>query len=172
MQLHIANATKQDHDFLYRIKGTQKTNLLPIKKGGQVSISGDREELEDIVAQHRVYGIVDVKDFSKALKFSGMIYSFSGPINVDRIYEALERHDDVIDETAQLVREQSAAATNAAIEEHAGSSNSKVEATSFELKELPKDQTDTSPKVDVVVRADKKADPKPQRSARRPRNEH
>ena len=168
MQLHIANATKQDHDFQYLTPGIRQPRLLPVRRGSQVVITGQKDELENIVSQHRRYGIVDVKEFSRESKFAGLVFSFDGPINVDAIYHALEHHDEVIDGVAQTVRENSTAATNAAIEQHAEGSNSEVNSTSFELKELPKDQADTSKKVDVMVKADKKADPAVKRSSRRP----
>lgn len=177
MKLYIANATKQDHDFLYRMgfdpqadrQGAPRVRLLPIKKGSQVAIEGNKEELEAVIGQHRIYGIVDVKEFEKMPKFSGLVYSVGSPINVDRIYHALDHHDEVIDENAQEARENSTAATNAMIEDHARNANASVTETSFELKELQRDQTDESRKVDVLIKTDKRGDKKPNRKVGRPR---
>lgn len=170
--LFIANATKQDHDFVFRMGGLKKINFLPITKGGQIKIEGQLAELEAIVEQHRKYGITDFRECAKAHKFSGLIYSFDKSIKLDSIIGAIERHDEVIDESAQVIRQETAAAANENIEAKAKEAGAAVVATSFEIEEVNTDPTATGKKFKQMVEMDKQADVKVKRGPGRPRTRH
>ena len=144
MQLNIGNSTKQDHDFTYRLPNNpSKIVVMPIPKGSQIDIKGEREELESILDQHRQYGLIDVKEFDKDKKFSGLVFSFNGKIDMDKLAHAREHHNEVIDENANNIRKATTAASAASIEGEASAVDASVKGVIFELEELPNDRADT-----------------------------
>ena len=165
MRLNIGNATKQNHDFLFRMPGLAKVNVLPIPKGSQVHIEGNREDLDFIIAQHVRYGLIDVKEFGKQKNFAGLVFSFNGTINMDKLAEAREIHNDFIDENAQNIREATTAASAAIIEGEAEHTGAKVGSTTFELEELPDSRNEGKTRIKQTLIADKSASEK--RSTRR-----
>lgn len=112
--LYIANPTKQDHRFTYRLPGnlaspTQKT----IKAGQQIEIKDlDRSDIDAIVAQHEIYGMCKAEEFSRRRHIAHLCYSEGAPVDIDRMLQTYEVNDEKLDENAQARREQTAAAVN------------------------------------------------------------
>lgn len=117
--LYIANASKQKHDFIYRIPEENNVRRQQIQPGSQIVIyqpNAPQNVLSMIVDQHKAYGLVDVADIDRSKPFVGLCYCFDKPIKVEKIMYADEHNAGVLQETSQEARKMSAAALHAAIE--------------------------------------------------------
>lgn len=112
-KLYIANCTKQHQDFQYRIPETGKLTAQPIPVGQQIMVYKDtnRHELEQIVAQHEVYGLLPVSEARKAKGFVGLCYDYDKPVSMEVVVETVEHNDEALEQRSQEIREDSVAAT-------------------------------------------------------------
>ncbi len=158
MQLNLGNATKQDHDFTYRLPNNpMKIVVRTIPKGSQIDIQGDKDELENIIAQYERFGLVEVRECAKTPKFSGLVFSFNGKINMDKLGQAREAHGDFIDQNAQEIREATAAAVAGSIDGEASAVGANVGKTTMDIEELPGAGSEGKKKTHVTLIADKSA---------------
>lgn len=121
--LYIANASKQRHDFIYRIPEESAPRRQQIPAGGQIVVyqpNASMEVLSVIVDQHLRYGLMDVAEIDRRKPFIGLCYRFDKPINVEKIMQADEHNSDVLDEQSLDARKLSAAALHGAITEATG----------------------------------------------------
>ena len=105
--LYVANASKQKHDFIYRVAEETSVRRQQIPPGGQITVyqSGAAQHvLAAIVEQHARYGLVDVADIDRRKPFVGLCYSFDKPIKVDKIMQADEHNSYVLQEQSQEAR--------------------------------------------------------------------
>lgn len=118
MLLHIANCTKQDLDFIYRLPGDPRMKLQKIKVGTQAKIYKDAplETLQHIIKQHERYGLVSVEEAVKAGSdvFVGACWSFK-PIDMDKVVHTIDHNDGVIHDRGVETRKESAVAASDAI---------------------------------------------------------
>lgn len=117
--LHIANCTKQKHDFIYRVPEERSTRKQQIQPGSQIVVyqaGAPLEILTSIVEQHLPYGLVDVTEIDRRKPFVGMCFSWDKPIRVEKIMYADEHNAGVLNEQSLEARKLSAAALHNAIE--------------------------------------------------------
>jgi hypothetical protein len=117
MKLFVANTTKQDHFFTYRLVEKQNHAARKIQAGRQVLLSGDfgQTEIDTIIAQNSIYGLRSAKEVSRFKNFVGYIYSIDSPVKMDGMLEVYEKNDEVKDADAQKRREVTAAAISTQI---------------------------------------------------------
>lgn len=135
--LYIANASKQKHDFIYRIPEESNVRRQQIQPGSQIVIyqpNAPQNVLNMIIDQHKAYGLVDVADIDRSKPFVGLCYCFDKPIKVEKIMYADEHNAGVLQETSQEARKMSAAALHAAIE-RATEGGAKLESLELEVVE-------------------------------------
>jgi hypothetical protein len=118
--LYIANARKQDHLFEFRLSGQKTPRRYPIPSLTQVNIGGRNGltgmEIEQIVKQHRKYGLVSVDEIDHTRPFIGLIYSTNKPVSVANLQFTIKHNDEVLMERGQEIRKAAAIATNNALE--------------------------------------------------------
>ena len=118
-ELFVANCTKQDHYFVYRVLNDKKrTKVQRISIGGQVKVYTDMpvEDIDYIVSQHAAYGLIRAEEVTRATKFVGLCYSIGKPVDLEKIMVAEEHNAEVMQEAALQVRRETAVAINNAIE--------------------------------------------------------
>lgn len=121
MNLYIANCSMQNISFVYRIPGnpSPRTQIIPI--GQQVKISGEltSDEIDSIIDQHRVYGLVDVKEIERVRgKFGGMCYSIGSPVSSDKLGYARQIKIESLVEQGKKIRQEAAISVSNQIEEN------------------------------------------------------
>lgn len=135
--LYVANASKQKHDFIYRVPEETSVRRQQIPAGGQIAVyqpNAPIEVLRAIVDQHLKYGLMDVAEIDRRKPFIGICYRFDKPINVEKIMQADEHNSDVLQELSQENRKLSAAALHSAITQATGNAV-KVESLELEVVE-------------------------------------
>ncbi|HHK5918292.1 TPA: hypothetical protein ACQVIK_002539 [Serratia marcescens] len=118
MKLYIANTTKQRHDFAYRQPETGRLIYHPINAGAQsVVLDGTRGEIDLVIQQHGVYGLIDATKIDQNRVYIGLCYSIDKPVQSRIIEKAMRDNDDHLNRAAHERRQASVIATNNALSE-------------------------------------------------------
>jgi hypothetical protein len=114
MYLYIANCTKQDHDFLYRIPENPSVRLQRIPMGQQIRISGDlsQVDVDAIIKQHERYGLIPADKVSSQKQFIGMCYSIGSPVSLNTISGALLKNNGYLEDMGKQIRKEAAVAVS------------------------------------------------------------
>lgn len=177
MKLFIANCTKQNIDFQYRLPESARIFQRLINIGQQERIHSDNltvEEIDHIVKQHAPYGLVRVDEIDRTKSFIGMCYSIDKEVNMQRVMSALAHNDDVLEERGRITRQESAVALNNSLEQ-ATQGQAKLHHTEVAIQEeTPKGTPDTErQRLDETVnvsRANPQQTTQGQRGSRRNRS--
>lgn len=112
MRLYVANTTKQDHDFVYRVPEIERLFQQPVPSGGQILVYKDDSSpvINAIIKQHERYGLVNIAEIDRRKPFIGLCYSVDKEIPVSKIMYAAEHNDDVLAADGLQHRKESAAA--------------------------------------------------------------
>jgi len=89
MKLYVANCSKQEHDFTYMLIENPRPFHHKIRAGAQMEINGSLEEIDHIIKQHSIYGMMEVGKVQKG--FGGICYRLNKPISVDAIEAGLDQ---------------------------------------------------------------------------------
>ena len=118
MRLYIANATKQNFDFMYRMPEVSGIRVQTIPIGGQIQITGELSTLQvdSIIAQHAKYGMVSVDEIDRSRNFTGLCYSIDKQIPVAKIMTAVRLNTAVLQNRGKQMRQEAAVAENNRIE--------------------------------------------------------
>ena len=149
MKLYVANTTQQVQDFQYRMPDSLKIYKQTIAIGGQIQVPGDisTADIDFIVEQHAIYGMVDVKDIDRTKPYIGLCYSVDKHVNVERVKYALIHNNEVLVERGREIRKEAAVSVNNIIEEKTGGANS-LEMSVEEIETKGKD-TEVNEKIRV-----------------------
>lgn len=113
MKLFIANCTKQNTMFLYRLPEEQTIRRQDIPAGGQIQVLGDtltQTACDFIIEHHRRYGLVALKELDRIKNaFVGLCFSIEKPVPVEKIMHAAEHNDVVLDAASIETRKVAAA---------------------------------------------------------------
>lgn len=114
MKMFIANCTKQPWEVWFRIPGTRDARTQAIGVLGQEQISGDLmpEEVDAIVEQLSIYGMVHVNEVDRAKPFVGLCYSLDKPISVSKIGHTLEHNQEIMERRGEETRKAAAIKTS------------------------------------------------------------
>ncbi len=169
--LYIANATKQEHTFAYRLpERVGEPILQPIRAGGQVRISGDLNQIQidAIIEHHRIYGMISVEEAARVKEFAGLCYSIDKPISFEKLTQMVEHNDDVLTERGKKMRAEAAVATNEQLEQQIIENRmpDRLQSLEMSVEEVDRDQRDPTPGLAEGVRVTRTA-PAPTRSRRR-----
>jgi len=117
--MFIANCTNQVQDFHYRLPENPKVLKQTIPIGGQIQIPGDLStpDIEAIVRQHTVYGMVSVQEIDRTKDFIGICYQLDRKVDMERVKRAAIHNLGVLNERGRKLRQEAAVAVNNAIEE-------------------------------------------------------
>ncbi|HET8686812.1 MAG TPA: hypothetical protein VFM18_09120 [Methanosarcina sp.] len=110
---YIANSTKQNHDFVYRIPGNDKLFTVGIPFGQQRELHQkdlSTEEIDFILRQHKGESheyITEASTIDRTSGYVGLIYSIGKPVSGDLIANAISENDYELDLSAKRYREES-----------------------------------------------------------------
>ena len=110
MKLFVANCSKQDFNFTYMLLENPRPFHHRIRAGGQWEIEGDQLEIDHIIKQHSIYGMMEANKVKKG--FGGIAYRIDKPINVEAIEAGLSQCDQEAIDRAQNARNITAAAAD------------------------------------------------------------
>lgn len=113
--MFIANASRQDFRFQFRVPEHPKIMFEDIPSGGQIELGKDwgNEVIQSIVEQLQRFGAREAKDARGALRRfdSGLIYSVNKPVSQNEIFYAWEEKlDNAQDRSVYQASRASAAA--------------------------------------------------------------
>ncbi|MBV8060474.1 MAG: hypothetical protein JO253_02970 [Alphaproteobacteria bacterium] len=113
-KLYVANCTKQDHHFLFRVPEINRESPFHMKIGvgkcEQIYKEDSTDVLDAIIRQHTDYGLVRVDEVDRTKEFIGMCYQIDKPINVDAIVRAINHNDEVLAQRGVELRKETAVA--------------------------------------------------------------
>lgn len=115
MRMYIANCTGQQREVWFRIPGVKDPWMLAIPMGGQEQVSGDLlpEEVEAIVEQLGIYGMVNVNEIDRNRdKEVVMLYQTDKPITAAKMHHALEHNVSIMERKGEETRRAAAVKTN------------------------------------------------------------
>jgi len=176
-KLYVANATRQNVEFTYRLPEMPGVKMQPIPIGGQICVTGDHmlpEQVDSILAQYEKYGLVTVEQMEKSnRKFSGLCYSLDKPVSIDRLRKAMDRNVEELTDRGKQIRKEMAIAANNMIEDDLRENNRPDGLTNLEMtieEEASKSGDRGTPLVNEglrVTRTPEGAAPKPLKRNRR-----
>lgn len=141
MKLFIANCTKQNQLFLYRVPGENREtpNMQEIGVGKCVAIYRDdtnADVFESIIEQHADYGLIAASEIDRTKDFIGMCYQFDKPIDVEKIIRALGRNDIVLKERGEEMRKLAAVAISDQADKDAEEAGGRVQGLEVTVEEV------------------------------------
>jgi hypothetical protein len=112
MMLYLANCTKQNRIFAFRVPGISQLFDVEIPAGTQRQVWKDEEkEIVDALVQQMVpYGFCDVSTASRERHFVGVCFSRDKPVPAELMDYTIDRNDGVLDEVAAVERKRTIAA--------------------------------------------------------------
>lgn len=117
MELYIANCSKQEFDFTYMLPENPRPFLHRIRAGSQVKIHGTNAEIDCIIKQHAIYGLMNADEVKKG--FGGLAYRVGKPISIEGIEQGMSQADMEAIERALEARKVQAAASDMIIQQKA-----------------------------------------------------
>ena len=110
MKLFVATCSKQDFNFTYMLLENPRPFHHRIRAGGQWEINGSQDEIDHIIKQHSIYGMMEANKVRKG--FGGIAYRIDKPINVEAIEAGLSQSEQEAIDRAQQARNVTAAAAD------------------------------------------------------------
>lgn len=140
MKLYIANCTKHELDFQYRVPETGKLQQQHIPVGRQIMVHKDaaKHELESIITQHEAYGLVPARDVKRAQAFVGMCYSFDEPVNMELVMVAHEHNDDMLEKQGNEIRKETLVSIDHTLRTDAQERGGSVSEVAIDIDEVTK----------------------------------
>ena len=156
MRLYVANETRQNIRFYYRLPENDKMFMLPIAIGEQQAIPSDLNpiEMRSVIGQlEKGFGAVQAKDLDRSKFFVGVCYSDDQPIPAKLIERGINNNLIILEKRGELLRKETAVANHALADFGVGGKNRLVglESTITEVA-----QRGGQAKIDetVIVRAE------------------
>ena len=141
-RLFVANCTKQDHVFVYMLKGDMRPYRYPIRAGQQVEIPCRDGVAQQIIDQHKVYGMQEATGVARG--FSGLAYRLNKQISLEAILIGFEQRDDEVNRRAQEAQKATAVAADKLLDDAAQQSGARpVGELEVQVTEEPKGPTET-----------------------------
>lgn len=121
MDLYVANATRLNVDFAYRLPEVSGMRMQHIPLGQQVKISAgpgglNKHQIDAIIEQQRPYGMLEAREVTDKGGFAGLIYSVDRQVKVGDMEYAMSHNMDVLLQRGAQIRKEAAVATAANLE--------------------------------------------------------
>jgi hypothetical protein len=176
-KLFVGNATKQKYEFAYRVPEQTGLRVQPVPIGQQVQVTGDLStvEIDAILEQHRVYGIVNVADINRSKAFAGICYSIDKPISVSKLMEAIDHNTQALVERGREMRKELAIANNEMLEGALSEAGRPERLRNFEMsvvEENHDERDETDPIAEGVRVQRQEGDHAPERAPRSRKRGH
>lgn len=118
-KLFIANCTKQNMQFTYRLTDNPKRPMfLNIRYGAQAMLPQDLplNELDRIIKAQERYGMIPVEELDRRKDYTGFVYSIDKPVPVAKIDRVINHNIGILDRRGVEIRRQTAVMANATID--------------------------------------------------------
>jgi hypothetical protein len=144
--LFIANISNKHNEFTFSLPGNPQLRrvIIPAGKQAEVLKNAQREEVDAVVSQHTVYGLVEQSQVAKIDKFSGALYSLDKPVKIENMEIGVERNTDFLLEEGYELRKLAAIAIDAKFSEIVADSHLRLpeqKATTIDVEEIPDEKT-------------------------------
>jgi hypothetical protein len=144
--LFIANTSTKHNDFNFRLPGNPQLRIEKIPAGNQIRVLADmnQEEIDYVVKQHEVYGLIHVSQIKKIDQFSGMIYS-DKPISVNDMQVTMDKNNDVLLKEGYELKKVAAVAMDSALRDAINNSHENLglqKSVEIDIQEIPQERTD------------------------------
>ncbi|CDY79473.1 hypothetical protein BGLT_02254 [Caballeronia glathei] len=145
MTLYVGNLTKQVFELHFWVENTKKPIVVKIQPGSQANVypQGSHLDHENIVGQHKMYGLTQVSEIDRRKEFVGHCYQFDTPIPLDRLFTTMERNDDMLYDQALERRKEAALAMDETMKRTAQETDTKLQNFEVELQEVEQKGVDT-----------------------------
>lgn len=116
MKLYVANMTKQFHDFLYTVPEEKKQGRFRMQRiapGEQIRVYQDdmtQADVDAIVSQHEIYGLIGVNEIKRTKAFIGLCFSVDKPVDMEKFMVAEQHNDAVLADRGVEIRKNAAVA--------------------------------------------------------------
>jgi hypothetical protein len=127
MKLYVANVTKQNFTFTYRVPERSQPCAQLIPFGSQICLAPNgsntdltQQEIDAILEQYDKYGIEDANGLDQNKKdkrpFSGICYSIGKPVSEARLQKSTVKLEQGLDKLGRQIRQEAAVAAQQDIE--------------------------------------------------------
>jgi len=118
MEMYVANCTRQNFIFNYRLSNEPGVKHIAIGIGQQQKVPGSLTQamVDEILRQHKPYGMISVDEINRTKGFIGTCYSIDKKIKVDAIMKGLDHNESVLIERGREIRRAAAVQSNNMIE--------------------------------------------------------
>ncbi len=176
--MYVANATKQTHEFIYRLPEKTEAHRQSIQPGSQIRIPLElsQPDLDAVIAQHERYGMIHISQVDKTKPFAGLVYSLDRPVHETKMQELIQHNEDVLVQRGRKIREEAAIATNQRMERDIFEARMPDQLREVEIgvEEVTgtRDPSDHSAEVSEIIRVsqdveERSTKPRPRRERRR-----
>lgn len=150
-KLFVANLTKQVFELHYWVENTRKPIVTKIQPFSQASIypQGSRLDHENIVGQHKMYGLIPLSELDRTKGYVRQVYQFDDPIPLDRLQSMDERNEEALVQEAQERRKEAALAMDDTMKRAAQETDTRIQNFEVELEEV--EQKGVEPQVHEVI---------------------
>lgn len=156
MKLYIANTTKQNHKFTFRLPEMKHNKIVEIKAGSQMMVhNGNSDELEAIIAHHHIYGLTEAKKLDQRQEYVGLCYSIDKPVTYGNIENAIRDNDEKLIKGAHERRQAAAAGLDQKLQEQGIGYSGSMEMSSEQAK--TRDEKEDAPTVNERIATEKRA---------------
>lgn len=128
-EMYVANVSKQDFNFIYRVPERKGPVSQMIRAGSQVKLAPwgtaktnlSQPDIDAVIAQFAKYGMKEAGsiDLNRG-PFTGLCYTIGKPVATSKMLAALEKNEDTLFQQGVEMRKEAAIATSDSIEEGMG----------------------------------------------------
>ena len=163
MKLYVANTTKQEFLFTYFLPENTRPFSHNIRAGSQIEIIGSDIEVDCIINQHAIYGMVEANKAKKG--FGGLVYRMEKPVSLEAIQAGLAQNEQDMIDRALEARKVTAAAADQIISNRAQEMGIQQKAPlEVEVVEESKNPYEKSGKFNETIEIVKDGGPAPRKS--------
>lgn len=174
MDLYIANCTQQVQMFNYRPLGSMQQQFRQIGIGQQVKLGSPTwgtADIDHIIAQHTIYGMVRVDEIDRTRHFAGLCYDVDRPVPVAKVMHTIETNQQVLTRRGEEQRADAAVMVNHGMEKALGDIGAEVTATHVEVAEFEpsreaRGRGAVDPQLSETITVDRRADAPLERTGR------
>lgn len=108
MKLFVANTSHQPYQFTFRVPESNKRLDRSVARGTQVlAFEGTSSEVEGIISQHSVYGLLEAREAKRRHKnYHGICYSIDVPVKIEQFNDIHDANYEALEDRGKAIRRQ------------------------------------------------------------------
>ena len=151
-KLYIANTSRQNLNFLFRIPEERDIKRYSIQPGRQAMvIDSTSDVIDSIIRQHEVYGIRRADDVTRDKRFAGVCYRVDKPIEIKSCIVVDDQNQEALIEQGRATRENVATYAQATIANLVKQHGEEAKGLEIEIK----DETKENPQFHEIFSAER-----------------